>query len=181
MGTTEEQIIYLAQQMNAMQTDVAEPQNAPHGSATRYAKLVVQLVISEPKVRGVVEADDEATAGMSRLQALVTRSICAMTSVAQRFRGKGVTEYKPHVWSGERSSESFTAFKMELQNWDGYLNDDMMKAMEVAEADEGRLLELDVRNVTRNSGRRQRLGEETIPGAHCMHQGRSEKNDVCNP
>ena len=85
MRTAEEQITYLAQQMNAMQTDDAEPQNAPHGSATRYTNLLVQLVTSEPRVRGVVEADDEATAGMSRLQALATRSIGAMTSVAQRF------------------------------------------------------------------------------------------------
>ena len=38
-----------------------------------------------------------------------------MTSVAQSFRGKEATEYKPQTWSGEKGSESFTAFKMEWQ------------------------------------------------------------------
>ena len=67
-----------------------------------------------------------------------------MPSVAQRFRGKEATEYKPHVWSGEESSESLNAFKIELQNWVGSLHHNMMKVMEVAK--EGRLMELDVRN-----------------------------------
>ena len=97
-----------------MQTDVAELQNAPQGSATRLADLMVQLFTSEPRERRVTEAGDEATAIMSRLQALETRSTGAMTSVEQRFRGKEATEYQLYVWSGEKSSESFTAFKMEL-------------------------------------------------------------------
>ena len=40
MVTTEEQITYLAQHLNAMQTDVAELQNVLQGSATRYAEPV---------------------------------------------------------------------------------------------------------------------------------------------
>ena len=44
------------------------------------------------RVRRVTEAGDEATAVMSRLQALETRSTGAMTSVAQRYRGKDGTE-----------------------------------------------------------------------------------------
>ena len=91
MVTTEEQITYLAQQLNAMQTDVAEPRDALQGSATRYADLMVQLFTSEPSVRRVIDAGDEATAVMSKLQALETRSTGTMTSVAQRFRGKGAT------------------------------------------------------------------------------------------
>ena len=68
---------------------------------------------------------------MSRLQALETRSTGSMTSVAQRFRGKEATEYKPQTWSGENGSESFTAFKMKVQNWVGSLHDNMMKVMDV--------------------------------------------------
>ena len=41
---------------------------------TRYAGLMVQLVTSDPRVRRVVEAGGEATAIMSRLQALETKS-----------------------------------------------------------------------------------------------------------
>ena len=65
-----------------------------------------------------------------------------MTSVAQRFRGKEATEYEPQTWSGEKGSESITAFKMELQNWAGSLRDNMMKVMHVAEERESRLMEL---------------------------------------
>ena len=92
MRTTEEQITYLAQQLNAIQTDCTELQNALQGSETRCADLTVQLFTSEPRVRRVVEAGDEATEIMSRLQALETRSTGAMTSVAKRFRGKATTK-----------------------------------------------------------------------------------------
>ena len=146
MVTTEEQIIYFAQQLNAMQTNVAELQKALQGSATRYADLMVQLFTSEQRVRRVIEAGDEATAVMSRLQALETRSTGAMTSVAQTIKGKEGTEYKPQTWSGEKGSESLTAFKMELQNWVGSLHDNMMKVMDFAQAKEGRLMQLDIRS-----------------------------------
>ena len=104
--TAAEPSTYLAQQLNAMQTDVAELQNALQGSALRYADLMVQRFTSEPRVSMVIEAGDEATAVMSRLQALETRSTGAMTTVPQRFRGKEATEYKPQTWSGEKGSES---------------------------------------------------------------------------
>ena len=42
--------------------------------------------------------------------------------------------------------ETFTAFKMELQNGVGSLHDNMMKVMDVARAKEGRLMKLDFRN-----------------------------------
>ena len=100
----------LAQQLNAMQADVAELQNALQASATRYAGLMVQLFTSEPRVRRVIEAGDEATVVMSRLQALETGSTRPMTSAAQRFRGTEATQYKPQTRSGEKGSESFTAF-----------------------------------------------------------------------
>ena len=91
MVIAEEQVTYLAQQLIAIQTDVAEL-HALEGSATSYADLMVQLFTSEPRVRRVIEAGDEATAVMSRLHALETRSTGAMTSAAQRFRGKEATD-----------------------------------------------------------------------------------------
>ena len=50
------------------------------------------------------------------------------------------------MWTGEKTNESFTAFKMELQNWVGALHDHMLKVMELAETKEGRITEADVRN-----------------------------------
>ena len=183
MVTAEEQVTYLAQQLIAMQTDVAELQNAVEGSATRYADLMVQLFTSEPLVRRVMEAGDQATAVMSRLQALETRSTGAMTSAAQRFRGKEATDYKPQAWSGENGSETFTAFKMELQNWVGSLHDNMVKVMDVAHAEEGRLMELD----TKKTG----ISQETVDDFKDMDRRLYQvlisctkgeaKNCVCKP
>ena len=143
----------------------------------------MQLFTSEPEVRMVIEAGDEATAVMSRLQALETRSTGAMTSVAQRFRGKETTEYKPNTWSGEKGSESFTAFNMELQNWVGTLHERMVKVMDVAEAKEGRLMELDIRNAG--------MSQETVDDFKDMDRRLYQvfisctkgeaKNHVCNP
>ena len=82
---------------------------------TRYAGLLVQLVTSDPRVRRAVEAGGEATAVMSRMQALEIKSTSATTSVGQRFRGMEATQCKPHVWSGEKNSELLTSFRMELQ------------------------------------------------------------------
>ena len=93
----------------------------------------------------MIEAGDEVTAVTSRFQALETRSAGAMTSVAQSLRGKEATEYKPHIRSGEKGSERFTAFKMELRNWAGSLHDNMMRVMDVADTKEGRLMELETR------------------------------------
>ena len=64
--------------------------------------------ISEPRVRRLIEAVDDATAVMSRLEALDMR-----TQVSNRgSRGKEATEFKPQTWSGEKGSESFTALKI---------------------------------------------------------------------
>ena len=54
---------------------------------------MVQLFTSKRRVRRVMEAGEEATPVMSRLQALGTRSTGALTSVAQRLRGKDATDY----------------------------------------------------------------------------------------
>ena len=50
------------------------------------------------------------------------------------------------MWIGEKTKESFTAFKMELQKWVGALHDHMLKVIELAETKEGRITEADVRN-----------------------------------
>ena len=177
MVTTEEQITYLAQQLNAMQTDVAEVQNALQGSTTRYADLIVQLFTSETRARMVIGAGEEATAVMSGLQALETRSTGAMTSVAQRFRGKATTEYKPQTWSGEKGSESFTGVKMELQSWVRSPHDNMMTVMDVAEAKEGRLMELDIRN----AGMSQETVDRRLSQVLISCTKREANNCVCKP
>ena len=69
-----------------------------------------------------------------------------MTSVAQRFRGKQATEYKLQTWRGEKSSESFTASQIELQSGVGSLHDNMVKVMDVAEAKESIMMDLDIRS-----------------------------------
>ena len=69
------------------------------------------------------------------------RSTGAMTSVAQRFRGKAAKKYKPHAWSGEKGREPFTALKVEFRKWVASLHDNMMKVVDVEETKEGRLME----------------------------------------
>ena len=89
---------------------------------------------------------------MPRLPALETRSTGAMTGAAQRFRGKAATDYKPQAWRGEKGSESFTAFKMELQNWVGTLHDNMMKVMGQKVRQTDGVGHQECRNFTRNGG-----------------------------
>ena len=179
MVTTEAQTTYLAQHLDTMQPEVDELQSALQGLATRCADLMVQLFTSKPRVRIVTEDGDEATAVMSRLQAPETRSAGAMTSVAQRFRGKEVTEYKPHTWSGEKGSEWFTAFRMELQKMGRITARQHDESHECRRSERRQTDGVDeLRNegsITRNNGWRQRNGQETVLGAHFMHQPRSEE------
>ena len=82
----------------------------------KNAKLMFQLVTTDPNVKRVLEAGDGATADMSRLRALETSGedpIDEPTSTAKSFRSKEAMECKPHVWSGEKNSERFTAFQNE--------------------------------------------------------------------
>ena len=85
---------------------------------------------------------------MARLQgSSEVRGASGTTSTAQNFQGsKEATDCNPHVGSGDKNSESFAAWMVELQNWVGSLQDNMLKVMEVAESREGRHTELDVRN-----------------------------------
>ena len=132
MGTTEEQISYLTQQLHTMRTDVAELQNALRGSATGYADLVVRLVTTEPRERRVTEAGDEATAVMSRLQALETRSTGAMTSVAQDVQ--------------EHGSDRIQAARVEWREELRLVHSILGGIAELGRARDGRLMELDVSN-----------------------------------
>ena len=161
MATTEEQITCLAQQIHAMHTDVAGVQNALH------------------KIRKSYGPASHQTAVMSRLQAPETRGTSAMTSVAQRFTRGEATENKPRVRSGEKNSESYTAFKMELHNWVGSLHDIVMKVMDTKE---GRLMEQDVRKagMSGDSGGFKGM-EDTVPGANCMHQRRRSEELSLQP
>ena len=97
-----------------------------HGSAPRYAKLMVHLVTNETRVKKVMGAGDVVTAVMLRLHDLEARGVSVPTSIAHRFRDKEATDYKPHAWSGEKNSWSFTS-QMELQDWFGSLHDNMLK------------------------------------------------------
>ena len=56
MGTAEEHTTFFELQIHSMQTDVAERQNALHGSAKRYADFMVQVVTNEPRVKQVMKA-----------------------------------------------------------------------------------------------------------------------------
>ena len=93
------------------------------------------------------------------------------------------TNDKQQTWRGETGSESFTAFKMELRNWVGSLHDNMMKVMDVAEAKEGRLRELHIKNAG--------MPHETVDDFRDMDRRLYQvlisctkgeaKNYVCNP
>ena len=69
------------------------------------------------------------------------------------------------MWSGEKGSELFTAFNVELQNWVGSLHDNMVRVM-VAETKEGRLMELDIRN----AGKSQETVDDNKATDRRLHQ-----------
>ena len=63
-----------------------------------------------------------------------------------RFRGKEACHLKPNEHSGEKNGETFTAFRMESQTWAGAVHDKMLEVLDTAEANEGRVAEVDIRN-----------------------------------
>ena len=86
------------------------------------------------------------------------------------------------LWSGEKNSESFTAFKMELQIWVGSLHQDIMKVMEVTEA-KGNLMELDVQNAGMSPGTADHFKEMDKRLYHVLMTctKREANNKVCKP
>ena len=62
------------------------------------------------------------------------------------IRGKEANDVKPNVYSGEKNGETFTAFRMELQGWVSAVHDSMLKVLEIAEAEQGRIAAVSVRN-----------------------------------
>ena len=107
---------------------------------------MVRLVTKDPRIKRIVDASEETATIVSRVQALEARSADTATISPMRFRSKEASDFGPIVWTGEKTNESFTAFKVELQNWVGALHDRMLKVMELAERKEGRITEADVRN-----------------------------------
>ena len=99
---------------------------------------------------------------------------------AQRLKGNAM-DYEPKLWSGEKDSESFTAFNMELQNWVGAHHDHLLKVVEIAESREGQIDRAGGEErgaASRGSGRVQRygVGKCSVPA----HHGEAN-NNVCNP
>ena len=86
----------------------------------------------------MIEAGDEATA--------VIVKVASSGDKKHRCDDECCTEVQrqrsDRIQAGKRSSESFTAFKMELQNWIVSLFDNIMKVMDVAASKEKRLMEL---------------------------------------
>ena len=75
-----------------------------------------------------------------------TGSLSATTSSPVGIRGKEANDFKPYVYRGEKNDETFTAFRMELQNWAGAVHDSMLQVLAIAEAEQGRIDEANVRN-----------------------------------
>ena len=143
----EERVSLLAQQVTNMMADVTTLQSELAGSGAQFAELMVRLVTNDPRIKRIVDASEETATIVSRVQALEARSADTATISHMRFRSKEARDFKPNVWTGETTTnESFTTFKMELQNWVGALQDHMLKVMELAETKEGRITEADVRN-----------------------------------
>ena len=178
----EERVSLLAQQVTNMMADVTTLQSELAGSGAQFAKLMVRLVTNDPRIKRIVDASEETATIVSRGQALEAKSADTATISHMRFRSKEASDFKTNVWTGEKTNESFTAFKMELQNWVGALHDLMLKVMELAQTKEGRITEADVRNTG--------MSQDTINDLKEMDrrlyqllvactQGKT-KNDVCN-
>ena len=150
MVTTEKQITYLTQQLNAMQTDVAELQNALQGSATGYAALMVQLFTSETRVRRVIEAGYEATAVMSRLHALEREA-----QVRRRVLHRSSEVKKRQITIHRHRVARRAANRSQHSRWSCKL---------------GRIT---ARQHDESHGRRKRNGQETEPNARVIHHRRS--------
>ena len=113
-----------------------------------------------------------------------TRSADLMVQLIgqQSFWCSEAPDYQPQASSGEKGSESLTAFKMELKSGVGSLHDNMMKVTDVAE-EEGSLMELDIRNPG--------MSQETVDDFKEMDRRRYQvlfsstkgeaKNYVCDP
>ena len=178
----EERISLLAQQVTNMMANVTTLQSELAGSGAQFAELMVRLVTNDPRIKMIVDASEETATIVSRVQALEAKSADTATMSPMRFRSKEASDFKPNGWTGEKTNESYTAFKMELQNWVGALHDHMLKVMELAETKEGRNTEADVRNAG--------MSQDTITDLKEMDRrlyqllvarAKGEaKNDVCN-
>ena len=61
-----------------------------------------------------------------------TATVSLTTNSPVTFRGKGDSDLKPNVYSGEKGGETFTVLSMELQSWAGAMHDNMLKVLKLA-------------------------------------------------
>ena len=137
MATVEERISLLVQQVTTMMVDVTTLQSELAGSGAQFAELMVRLVTNDPRIKTIVDASEDTATIISRVQALEARSADTATMSPMRLRSKEASDLKPNVWTGEKTNESFTAFKMELQNWVGAFHDHVLKVVELVETKGG--------------------------------------------
>ena len=166
MAKVEERINLLAQQVTTMTADVTALQSELAVSGAQVAELMVRLVTNDPRIKRIVEATDEtATLGLE----------------SASFGGEEHTcndkqSHEIQVQGGERlqekTRESFTAFKMEVQNWVGALRVHMLRVMELAETKER---EADVRSAGMSKEKDRRLYQLLV----ACTRGEA-KNYVCN-
>ena len=111
-----------------------------------------------------------------------TGSLSATTSSPMGIRGKEANDFKPNVYRGEKNGETFTAFRMELQNWAGAMHDSMLEVLEIAETKEDRMAEANVRNGGVNQETVDDLqgdGQTTVYRfPRCMHKRSGEERRV---
>ena len=148
-----------------MMADVTTLQSELAGSGAQFAELMVRLGDETIQgSRGSLTRRKRQALSSRGYKALEARSADTATISHMRFRSKEASDFKPNVWTGEKTNESFTAFKMELQNWVGALHDHMLKVMELAETKEGRITEADVRNTGHESGTQSMTSRRWIEG-----------------
>ena len=100
MATVEERVSLLAQQVTDMMADVTTLQSELAGSGAQFAELMVRLVTNDPRIKRIVDASEETSTIVSRVQALEARSADTATTSTMRFRSKEASDFKPNVWTG---------------------------------------------------------------------------------
>ena len=88
------------------------------------------------------------------------------------------SDIKSRVYSGGKSGETFTAFRMELPTWAGALQDNRLKVLEPSEAKEGRMSEVDVGSAGVSQEAVddfKRVGQPIVPVTRGVHEGRGKE------
>ena len=93
----EERIKLLAQQVATMTADVTTIQSELAGSGAQLA---------DHRIKRIIEASDDTATLVSKVQALEAKSTGATTTSRVRFRWKEASDFKPNVWTSEKTTES---------------------------------------------------------------------------